>query len=174
MLSNGTFLGPDEFRDLRTVSRTQSSSTVVICASADADRVAQSALRPRGFRFRCRWRADCHRRVVASSPPDGRWMMRRLMHVCQHVLRVIVCAAIDSARPLARPGKRLSSVTRTRTPGVAYQCYGDPDWNLPGTLAKTRDAFRPPHVDDFSAVASATSLQARVRTNHRWHEVSRR
>ena len=155
VLSNGTFLGPDEFGNLRTVPEL----VFVNCChlgSADegqflntgydraafASGVAGALI---GIGVRCvvaaGWAVDDDAASVFAEA-----FYRSLLRGNRFI------EAVGEARAAAHD----------RSPSLntwaAYQCYGDADWVF-RAKASDPNRFSAPRVDDFSGVASATSLQ---------------
>jgi hypothetical protein len=155
VLSNGTFLSPDEIRTMRTVPEL----VFVNCChlgSADADQLLNTRYDRAEFAsgvagaliaigVRCvvaaGWAVDDDAASVFAEEFYGSLLRGN---------RFIV--AVGEARAAARE----------RSPQVntwaAYQCYGDPDWIF-RRKASDPNQFTAPTADDFSGVASAISLK---------------
>jgi len=155
VLSNGTFLGPDEFGNMRTVPEL----VFVNCChlgSADEGQLLKTTYDRAAFAsgvagaligigVRCvvaaGWAVDDDAASVFAET-----FYRSLLRGNRFI------EAVGEARAAAHD----------RSPNLntwaAYQCYGDADWVFRG---KTSDPnrFSGPRVEDFSGVASATSLQ---------------
>ena len=155
VLSNGSFLGPDEIRNMRVVPEL----VFVNCchlASGDPDQL----LNP-GFD-----RASFASGVAGALIDIG--------------VRCVIAAgwAVDDAAAsifaeefylsLLRGNRFIDAVGEAREAAygqssqsntwAAYQCYGDPDWVF-RRKAPDANQFTVPLVEDFSSVASATSLK---------------
>ena len=168
VLSNGSFLGPDEIRNMRKVPEL----VFVNCchlASGDADQLLNydrasfasgvaGALIEIGVRcvIAAGWAVDDDAASVFAETFYG-----SLLRGSRFI------DAVGDARKAAYE----------RNPHVntwaAYQCYGDPDWVF-RRKAPDANQFTAPSVDDFSGVASAHVAEARTRTDRRPDEVSRR
>ena len=155
VLSNGTFLGPDEFRNVRTVPEL----VFVNCChlgGADSGQLLNTrydraefasgvagALIAIGVRcvIAAGWAVDDDAATVFAEEFYGSLLRGN---------RFIV--AVGEARAAARE----------RSPNLntwaAYQCYGDPDWVFRGR-ASDPNQVTGPLVEDFSGVGSATSLK---------------
>ena len=166
VLSNGTFLGPDEIRNMRTVPEL----VFVNCchlASGDADQLLQTTTAPSfasgvagaliEIGVRCvvaaGWAVDDDAASVFAETFYGSLLRGN---------RFI--DAVGEARAAAYE----------RSPHVntwaAYQCYGDPDWVF-RRKAPDPNQSTAPSVEDFSGVASAHVAEARARADHRPDEV---
>jgi hypothetical protein len=154
VLSNGTFLGPDEFRNLRAVPELV---FINCCHLGGAD--AAELLNTRYDR------AEFASGVAGALIATG--------------VRCVVAAgwAVDDDaagvfaesfyRSLLRGNRFITAVGEARqaayerSPDVntwaAYQCYGDPDWVYRGKAADPNQ--RGGAVEDYSGIASAVSLK---------------
>jgi hypothetical protein len=153
VLSNGTFLGPDEIRNMRTVPEL----VFVNCchlASFRSDRALRE-FDPAGFAagladqlieigVRC---------VVAAGWPieDGPAKEFCTAFYEQLVAGATFIQAVGAAREAAWAARPAGKTW------AAYQCYGDPDWRLRKDGA---DAQRPttPLADEYAAIASPLGL----------------
>jgi hypothetical protein len=155
VLSNGSFLGPDEIRNMRVVPELV---FVNCCHLASGD--AAQLLRP-GYN-----RAGFASGVAGALIDIG--------------VRCVVAAgwAVDDDAAtifaetfyasLLRGNRFIDAVGEarqeayTQRPQVntwaAYQCYGDPDWIF-RRKAPDADVFTAPRAEDYSGVASATALK---------------
>ena len=156
VLSNGSFLGPDEIRNMRVVPEL----VFVNCchlASGDPDQLLNPALRPRQLCVGRRGSADRHRRALRNRRRMGRGRWRR-QYLRGRVLRIASGrqSVHRRRRRGARSGLRAKSAiehlgartSATATPIGSYAAR-QPDANR----------FTAPMIDDFSGVASATSLK---------------
>lgn len=159
VLSNGTFLGPDEFRNMRTVPELVFVNCCHLGAAdggqllnARYDRAhfasgVAGALVAIGVRcvVAAGWAVDDDAATVFSEE-----FYRSLLRGNRFIV------AVAEARAAAR----------ARSPHLntwaAYQCYGDPDWVFRG---KAPDANRAaaPVADDFSGIGSAAALKLALR-----------
>jgi CHAT domain-containing protein len=153
VLSNGSFLGPDEFRNMRTVPEL----VFVNCchlASGDADQLLNYD------------RASFASGVAGALIEIGvRCVIAAGWAVDDDAASIFAEAFYDS---LLRGNRFIDAVDEARTAAyglstqvntwAAYQCYGDPDWVFRGRAPDANQATAPP-VEDFSGVASATSLR---------------
>lgn len=155
VLSNGTFLGPDEFSNMRTVPELV---FVNCCHLGAADATQLLNLRYDRAEFASGVAgaliAIGVRCVVAAGwavDDDAATMFAEEFY--QSLLRgnrFIV--AVGQARAAAR----------ARSPHLntwaAYQCYGDPDWVFRGKAGDPNQASAPA-MEDFSGIGSATALK---------------
>ena len=155
VLSNGTFLGPDEFRNMRTVPEL----VFINCChlgSADSGQLLNTRYD----------RADFASGVAGALIAIGvRCVVAAGWAVDDDAASVF---AEEFYRSLLRGSRFIEAVgearaaARERSPNVntwaAYQCYGDPDWVFRGKPADPNQVTAPA-VEDFSGVASATSLK---------------
>jgi CHAT domain-containing protein len=155
VLSNGTFLGPDEFRNMRTVPEL----VFVNCChlgGADAAQLLNTRYDRADFAsgvagalisigVRCvvaaGWAVDDDAASVFAEEFYG-----SLLRGSRFI------AAVGQARAAAR-----ACAPHVNT-WAAYQCYGDPDWVFRDRRSDPNRAAEP-RVDDFSGVASATALK---------------
>ena len=155
VLSNGTFLGPAEFRNMRTVPELV---FINCCHLGSADS---------GQLLNVRYdRADFASGVAGALIAIGvRCVVAAGWAVDDDAASVF---AEEFYRSLLRGSRFIVAVGDARaaahaqSPNVntwaAYQCYGDPDWVFRGRPADPNQATAPP-VEDFSHVASATALK---------------
>jgi CHAT domain-containing protein len=155
VLSNGAFLGPDEFRNMRTVPEL----VFVNCCHLGAADAAQllntrydraefasgvaGALIAIGVRcvVAAGWAVDDDA-ATAFAEEFYRSLMRGN--------RFIV--AVGEARVAARERSPQSNTW------AAYQCYGDPDWVFRASTADPNQATAP-RVEDFTGIGSAPALK---------------
>ena len=153
VLSNGTFLGPDEFRNMRTVPEL----VFVNCchlASGDANQLLNydragfasgvaGALIEIGVRcvVAAGWAVDDDAASVFAEVFYG-----SLLRANRFI------DAVDEAREAAYDRSRHLNTW------AAYQCYGDPDWVFRRKEPDANQATAP-SVEDFSGVASVVSLK---------------
>ncbi len=155
VLSNGTFLGPDEIRKMRTVPEL----VFVNCChlgSADAGQLLKTgydraefasgvagALIEMGVRcvIAAGWAVDDDAAKVFAEE-----FYASLLRGNRFI------AAVGDARAAARERSPLANTW------AAYQCYGDPDWVFRRNAADP-NRFTAPLAEDYSGVASATSLR---------------
>ncbi len=153
VLSNGTFLGPDEFRNMRKVPEL----VFVNCchlASGDADQLLNydrasfasgvaGALIEIGVRcvVAAGWAVDDDAASVFAEAFYGS-LLRRSRFI----------DAVDEAREAAYDRAGIVNTW------AAYQCYGDPDWVFRRKAPDANQATAP-SVEDFSGVASVVSLK---------------
>lgn len=155
VLSNGTFLGPDEIRNMRTVPEL----VFVNCChlgSADSDQLLKTSYDRAEFAsgvagalieigVRCviaaGWAVDDEAATTFAEEFYGSLLRGN---------RFIV--AVGEARTAARERSPQANTW------AAYQCYGDPDWIFRRN-APDANQFTAAAVEDFSGVASATSLK---------------
>ena len=153
VLSNGTFLGPDEFRNMRKVPEL----VFVNCchlASGDANQLLNydrasfasgvaGALIEIGVRcvIAAGWAVDDDAASVFAETFYGSLLRKN---------RFI--DAVDEAREAAYDRNRHLNTW------AAYQCYGDPDWVFQRKAPDASQATAP-SVEDFSGVASVVSLK---------------
>jgi hypothetical protein len=155
VLSNGAFLGPAEFRNMRTVPELV---FVNCCHLGGADS---------GQLLNTRYdRADFASGVAGALIAIGvRCVVAAGWAVDDEAASVF---AEEFYRSLLRGSRFIVAVgearaaARERSPNVntwaAYQCYGDPDWVFRGKPADPNQVAAPA-VEDFSGVASAVSLK---------------
>jgi tetratricopeptide (TPR) repeat protein len=155
VLSNGTFLGPAEFRNMRTVPELV---FINCCHLGGADS---------GQLLNIRYdRADFASGVAGALIAIGvRCVVAAGWAVDDDAASVF---AEEFYRSLLRGSRFIVAVgearaaARERSPNVntwaAYQCYGDPDWVFRGKPADPNQVTAP-SVEDFSHVASATALK---------------
>jgi len=154
VLSNGTFLGPDEFRNMRTVPEL----VFVNCCHLGAADAAQllntrfdraefasgvaGALISIGVRcvIAAGWAVDDAAALVFAEE-----FYRSLLRGNRFI------AAVGDARAAARERSPLSNTW------AAYQCYGDPDWVFRGKVADPNQAAA--RLEDFTGIGSATGLK---------------
>jgi hypothetical protein len=155
VLSNGTFLGPDEFGNMRAVPQL----VFVNCCHIGAADAAQ-LLNTR------------YDRAEFASGVAGALISLGVRCVIAAGWAVDDAAASVFAEEFYRSllqGKRFivavgeaRAAAHDQYPNVntwaAYQCYGDPDWVFQGNAADP-NRFTAPAVEDFSGVASAISLK---------------
>jgi len=155
VLSNGTFLGPDEFRNMRTVPEL----VFVNCCHLGAADAAQ-LLNTR------------YDRAEFASGVAGALIAIGVRCVVAAGWAVDDDAATTFAeefyRSLLRGNRFIVAVgearaaARERSPHLntwaAYQCYGDPDWVFRAKAADPNQATAP-LVEDFTGIGSATALK---------------
>jgi hypothetical protein len=155
VLSNGSFLGPDEVRNMRVVPEL----VFVNCchlASGDPDQL----LNP-GFD-----RASFASGVAGALIDIGvRCVIAAGWAVDDEAASIF---AEEFYRSLLRGNRFIDAVGEAREAAygqspqsntwAAYQCYGDPDWVFRRKAADANQ-FTVPSVEDFSGVASPTSLK---------------
>jgi CHAT domain-containing protein len=155
VLSNGTFLGPDEFRNMRTVPEL----VFVNCChlgAADAGQLLNTRYDRAEFAsgvagaliaigVRCvvaaGWAVDDDAATVFAEE-----FYRSLLQGKRFIV------AVGDARAAARE----------RSPHLntwaAYQCYGDPDWVFRARSSDPNQATAPA-MEDFTGIGSATALK---------------
>jgi tetratricopeptide (TPR) repeat protein len=152
VLSNGTFLGPDEFRNMRKVPEL----VFVNCchlASGDADQLlnydrASFASGVAGALIEIGVRCV----VAAGWAVDDEAASRFAEAFYGSLLRMErFIDAVDKGRQAAYESKNVNT-------WAAYQAYGDPDWVLRRKAQDVNQATAP-SVEDFSGVASVVSLK---------------
>jgi tetratricopeptide (TPR) repeat protein len=152
VLSNGTFLGPDEFRNMRTVPEL----VFVNCchlASGDADQLlnydrASFASGVAGALIEIGVRCV----VAAGWAVDDEAASRFAEAFYGSLLRMErFIDAVDKGRQAAYESKSVNT-------WAAYQAYGDPDWVFRRKAQDVNQATAP-SVEDFSGVASLVSLK---------------
>ncbi len=155
VLSNGTFLGPDEFRNMRTVPEL----VFVNCCHLGAADAAQLL----NTRYD---RAEFASGVAGALIAIGvRCVVAAGWAVDDDAATVF---AEEFYRSLLRGNRFIVAVgearaaARERSPHLntwaAYQCYGDPDWVFRGKAADPNQATAP-LVEDFTGIGSATALK---------------
>jgi hypothetical protein len=155
VLSNGTFLGPDEIRTMRTVPEL----VFVNCCHLGGADAAQLL----NTRFD---RAEFASGVAGALIAIGvRCVVAAGWAVDDDAATVF---AEEFYRSLLRGNRFIVAVgearaaARERGPDVntwaAYQCYGDADWVLRGKAADANRATAP-FTEDFSGIGSATGLK---------------
>jgi CHAT domain-containing protein len=155
VLSNGTFLGPDEFRNMRTVPEL----VFVNCCHLGAADAAQllntrydraefasgvaGALIAIGVRcvVAAGWAVDDDAATVFAEE-----FYRSLLRGNRFIV------AVGEARAAARERSPHSNTW------AAYQCYGDPDWVFRGRPSDPNQATAP-LVEDFTGIGSAAGLK---------------
>ena len=156
VLSNGSFLGPDEIRNMRVVPEL----VFVNCchlASGDANQLLNLRLRPRQLCVGRRGSVDRHRRALRNRRRMGRGR-RRGQYLRGRVLPVTAAQAIGSSTPSARRAKRPTDRVRNRTRGRHTSATATPTGSS-AARQPTPISSRRPAVDEFSSVASVTSLK---------------
>jgi CHAT domain-containing protein len=155
VLSNGTFLGPDEFRNMRTVPEL----VFVNCCHLGAADAAQLL----NTRYD---RAEFASGVAGALIAIGvRCVVAAGWAVDDDAATVF---AEEFYRSLLRGNRFIVAVgdaraaARERSPHLntwaAYQCYGNPDWVFRGKAADPNQAPAP-LVEDFTGIGSATALK---------------
>jgi CHAT domain-containing protein len=153
VLSSGSYLGPDEIRNMRQVPEL----VFVNCchlASGDADQLLNYD------------RASFASGVAAALIEIGvRCVIAAGWAVDDEAASVFAETFYDS---LLRGNRFIDAVADARKAAyernaqvntwAAYQCYGDPDWVF-RRKAPDANQLSAPSVDDFSGVASAVSLK---------------
>lgn len=155
VLSNGCFLGPDEIRNMRVVPEL----VFVNCchlASGDVGQLLQLSYDRAGFAsgvagalidigVRCvvaaGWAVDDDAATIFAETFYGSLLRRNRF--------------IDAVAEARQEAYTQSPQVNT---WAAYQCYGDPDWIF-RRKAPDADSFTAPIGEDYSNVASATSLK---------------
>lgn len=155
VLSNGTFLGPDEIRNMRVVPEL----VFVNCCHLASGDPAQ-LLRP-GYD-----RAGFASGVAGALIDIGVRCVVAAGWAVDDDAATIFAETFYAA--LLRGNRFIDAVGEarqeayTQRPGcntwAAYQCYGDPDWIF-RRKAPDADAFSAPRGEDYSGVASATALK---------------
>jgi CHAT domain-containing protein len=155
VLSNGTFLGPAEFRNMRTVPELV---FINCCHLGSADS---------GQLLNVRYdRADFASGVAGALIAIGvRCVVAAGWAVDDDAASVF---ADEFYRSVLRGSRFIEAVgearaaAREQSPNVntwaAYQCYGDPDWVFRGRPTDPNQVTAP-RGEDFSHVASATALK---------------
>ena len=155
VLSNGTFLGPDEFRNMRTVPELV---FVNCCHLGGAD--AAQLLNTRYDR------AEFASGVAGALIAIGvRCVVAAGWAVDDDAATIF---AEEFYRSLLRGNRFIVAVGEARAaahdggPNVntwaAYQCYGDPDWVF-RTRGEDANQFTGPLLEDFSGIGSAAGLK---------------
>ncbi len=152
VLSNGTFLGPDEFRNMRTVPELVFLNCCHL-AAGDADQLLKydrasfasgvaGALIEIGVRcvVAAGWAVDDEAASMFAEAFYGSLLrMDRFID------------AVDKGRQAAYESKSVNT-------WAAYQAYGDPDWVFRRKAQDVNQATAP-SIEDFSGVASLVSLK---------------
>jgi hypothetical protein len=155
VLSNGSFLGPDEIRNMRTVPEL----VFVNCChlgSADATQLLNTRY------DRAEFAAGVAGELIAIGV---RCVIAAGWAVDDDAASVFASEFYDSLlrgnRFIAAVGEARAAAYQ-RSPHVntwaAYQCYGDPDWIFRRAAADANQVTAA-RVEDFSDVGSATSLK---------------
>jgi CHAT domain-containing protein len=155
VLSNGTFLGPDEFSNMRTVPEL----VFVNCCHLGAADAAQLL----NLRYD---RAEFASGVAGALIAIGvRCVVAAGWAVDDDAATVF---AEDFYQSLLQGNRFIDAVgqaraaARARSPHLntwaAYQCYGDPDWVFRGKPSDPNQATAPA-TEDFSGIGSATALK---------------
>jgi CHAT domain-containing protein len=155
VLSNGTFLGPDEFRNMRTVPEL----VFVNCCHLGAADAAQLL----NTRYD---RAEFASGVAGALIAIGvRCVVAAGWAVDDDAATVF---AEEFYRSLLRGNRFITAVgearaaARERSPHLntwaAYQCYGDPHWVFRGRTSDPNQATAP-LLDDFTEIGSGTALK---------------
>jgi CHAT domain-containing protein len=155
VLSNGTFLGPDEFRNMRTVPELVFVNCCYLGA-ADAAQLLNTrydravfasgvagALISIGVRcvVAAGWAVDDEAAIVFAEE-----FYRSLLRGNRFIV------AVGEARAAARDSRPDLNTW------AAYQCYGDPDWVFRARVTDPNQAAAP-RVDDFTGIGTASALK---------------
>lgn len=162
VLSNGSFLGPDEIATMRTVPEL----VFVNCchlAARDPEQLLQDDGQQRFDK--ARFAAGVAEKLIEIGV---RCVIAAGWAVDDEAASAFATTFYDS---LLRGERFIDAVARARRAAydhqgntwAAYQCYGDPDWLLTRDVP---DAQRPPQtfVDEFAAISSAAALRLALET----------
>ncbi len=158
VLSDGTFLGPDEVRSMRTVPELVFVNCCHLAAMADQLPLAQSEKTAFDRAAFASGLADALIEIGVRCVVAAGWAVDDLPAeaFATAFYRSLLSGqpfinAVGSAREAAWNNNRASNTW------AAYQCYGDPNWTW---LQDSRDGWQPPRAlrDEFDSVASPLAL----------------